>query len=202
MRRFPRREAEVAQLARRVVVGLTENADDFPSPPLDPAELQEALDAYQKARLKTVEARAAFAEAVQAKEEALQTLILGTKTELRYAELAVNYDGTKLKALGWRKRKEPTPMQPPGPATDLDVKREGSGWVSLDWKKPKEGGAVAFYQLQVRHHGKGEWREAGRYFETAIVLRDQERGVELEYCVVTVNKAGEGLRSNAITALL
>ena len=124
------------------------------------------------------------------------------KTELRYAELAVNYNDRKLNQLGWRKRKEPTPMQPPGAATNLAVKREGRGWVSLDWKKPKDGGPVAYYQLEVRHTGKGEWRDAGRYFEAATVLKDQERGVELEYCVVTVNKAGEGLPSNVVTALL
>lgn len=202
MRRFPRREAEVAELARQIVVGLTENTHDFPSPPLYPAELQKSLDAYQAAYLKTVDARAALAEAVQAKDEALETLVLGVKTELRYAELAVKYNDTKLNQLGWRRRKEPTPMLPPGAATHLAVKREGPGWVSLDWKKPKDGGPVAFYSVQVRHIGKGEWREAGRYFETAIVLRDQERGVELEYCVITVNKAGEGLLSNVVTALL
>ena len=93
-------------------------------------------------------------------------------------------------------------MQPPGQATHLEVKREGPGWVSLDWKKPKDGGPVAFYLVQVRHHGKGDWREACRHFETTIVLKDQERGVELEYCIVTVNKAGEGPPSNAVTALL
>ncbi len=202
MRRFPRREAEVAELARQIVVGLGENPYDFPSPPLAPGELQKLLEAYDEAHLDAVAARAAFAQAVSDKDEALQALILGMKTDLRYAELAVNYSNTKLKPLGWRKRKEPSPMQPPGAARNLEVKREGLGWVSLDWKKPKDGGPVAFYQLLVRHHGKGEWREAGRCFETAIMLENQERGVELEYCVVTVNKVGEGLESNSVTALL
>lgn len=202
MRRFPRREAEVAALARQIVFGLAENVDDFPSPPLEPQALQEALDVYNEAHLDTVEAKAALAKAVNVKDQALKTLVLGMKTDLRYAELAVNYNDTKLKQLGWRKRKEPTPMQPPGSARQLNVKREGRGWVSMDWKKPKDGGPVAFYSVQVRHHGKGEWREAARHFETAIVLKDQERGVELEYCVVTVNKAGEGLASNAVTVLL
>ena len=34
------------------------------------------------------------------------------------------------------------------------------------------------------------------------VLAEQERGVELEYRVVTLNKAGEGLESNIVTAVL
>ena len=202
MRRFPRREAEVAELARQIVAGLGENPDDFPTPPLTPERLQKLLEAYQEAHLEAVGARAAFAQAVDAKDEALQTLIRGMKTELRYAEFAVNYDNAKLKPLGWRKRKEPSPMLPPGLVRNLDVKREGSGWVSLNWKKPDEGGPVAFYQIQVRHLGRGEWQEDVRCFETAIVLKDQERGIELEYTVVAINKAGEAEPSNVVTALL
>ncbi len=202
MRRFPRREAEVSELARQIVVGLGENPDDFPSPPLAPEGLQELLEAYKDAHLHTVETRAAYAQAVSAKDEALHALVLGMKTDLRYAELAVSYDNIKLKPLGWKKRKEPTPMQPPGSARTLDVQREGAGWVSLTWKKPEDGGPVAFYQIQVRHLGEDEWREDARCFETATVLEGQERGMELEYCVVTVNKAGEGLPSNIVTAVL
>jgi hypothetical protein len=39
-------------------------------------------------------------------------------------------------------------------------------------------------------------------FETKIELTEQERGVELMYRVVTLNKAGEGLPSNIVNALL
>ena len=202
MRRFPRREAEIAELADLIVSGMMTNPDDFPSPPIPPAKRQQTLDAYVEAHNDTMMARAAFAETVAVKDKALKTLVRDMKLQLSYAEHAVGFNNSKLKAIGWRKRKEPAPMLPPGSATDLDVKREGPGWVSLVWRKPKDGGPVAFYTLQVRHHGKGDWREAGRYFETATVLKDQERGVELEYCVVTVNKAGEGPRSNVVTALL
>ena len=202
MRRLPRREADIAELARLLVAGLQENADDFPTPPMGPEELQKALDTYQEAHNETLIARAAFREAVKVKDEALLELVHGMKADLRYAELAVRYDNAKLKPLGWRKRKEGTPMQPPGPARELEVKREGPGWASLAWKKPSEGGAVAYYQLQVRHLGKSEWQDDARCFETAIVAENQERGVELEYCVVTFNKAGEGLESNTVTVLL
>ena len=80
--------------------------------------------------------------------------------------------------------------------------REGRGDVALRWRKPKDGGHIAIYLIQVRHFGQGEWRDAGRSFKTAVVLEDQERGVELEYCVVAINKAGEGLESNSVTVLL
>ena len=76
------------------------------------------------------------------------------------------------------------------------------GWVRLSWKKPKDGGPIAFYQLRVRHHGKADWRDDAQCFETETVLENQERGIELEYCVVAVNKVGEGLESNIVAVLL
>ena len=202
MRKFPRREADVAALARQVIAGLTENVEDFPSPPLGAAEIQSLLDAYKTALDAKMLARAAAAEASKAKDEALRSLIDGMKTELRYAEDAVKYDNAKLKSLGWRGRKEPTPMSVPGQAMYMDVVREGPGWISLKWKKPKDGGTLATYLVQVSHAARGDWRPAGLCFETNTVLNDQERGVELEYRVVTLNKAGEGLPSNVVTALL
>jgi len=202
VRRFPRREAEIAELADLIVSGMMTNSDDFPSPPIPPAKLKQTLDAYVEAHNDTVMARAAFAETVAVKDKALKNLVRDMKLQLSYAEHAVGFNNSKLKAVGWRKRKEPTPMSPPGSARNLDVKREGPGWVSLDWKKPEDGGPVAYYQIQVRHHGKGAWRDDARCFETATVLKGQERGVELEYHVVTVNKAGEGLPSNVVTVLL
>jgi hypothetical protein len=202
MRRFPRREAEIAELARQIISGLRERGEDFPAPPIPPEELEKTLDAYVDAHNNTVAAKTAFAGAVKAKDEVLGKLVRDMKLQLSYAEHAVGFNNTKLKALGWRKRKEPSAMQPPGAARYLSVKREGPGWVSLQWKKPKGGGPVAFYQIQVRHHGKAEWRDDARCFETATVLDDQERSVELEYRVITVNKAGEGLESNIVSVLL
>jgi len=202
VRRFPRREAEIAALARSIISGMIENPEDFPSPPIPSEDLRKTLDAYVRAHNETVLARAALAESVQEKDKALNTLVRDMKLQLSYAEHAVGFDNTKLGAIGWRKRREAAPMQPPGPARHLSVKREGPGWVSIDWKKPKGGGPVAYYQIQVRHHGTAEWRDDARCFETATVLQNQERGVELEYRVVTFNKAGEGLESNIVSVLL
>ena len=202
MRRFPRREAEIAELAHSIAAGMIENPDDYPSPPIPPEDLRKTLDAYVRAHNETVLARAAFAESVVEKDRALKTLVRDMKLQLSYAEHAVGFNNARLKSIGWRKRREPSPMQPPGSARHLNVKREGPGWVSIDWKKPKGGGSVAYYQIQVRHHGKAEWRDDARCFETATVLENQERGVELEYRVVTFNKAGQGLESNIVTVLL
>ena len=202
MRRFPTREADVAALARQIVAGLTENAEFFPTPPLAPVELQSALDAYRRTHAAAVSARAAAAAAFDEKNEALQELIYGMKAELRYAEHAARHDDAKLKSLGWRKRKESVTTAPPGSARSLAVKREGPGWVCLEWKKPEDGGVVATYQVQVCSADKSEWETVELCFETLTVLVEQERGVDLTYRVVTLNKAGDGLASNTVTVVL
>lgn len=202
MRRFPTREAEVAALARQIVSGLTENAEHFPAPPLPPAELQKALDAYVRKHEAAVSARAAAALAFDEKDEALQELVYGMKAELRYAEHAVRYDEAKLKTLGWRKRHKSAAVSAPGSARSLEVRREGPGWVCLDWKRPEDGGVVATYQVQLYRPDTREWQTIELCFDTLTVLTDQERGVDLIYRVVTLNKAGEGLASNTVTVVL
>jgi hypothetical protein len=42
----------------------------------------------------------------------------------------------------------------------------------------------------------------GLAIETEVTLNNQKRGKELEYCVIAVNKAGEGEPGNTVTAVL
>ncbi len=57
---------------------------------------------------------------------------------------------------------------------------------------------------QSNRHGNKEkdWQIVSLSFKTMIELKDQNRGVDLAYRVITVNKAGEGLPSNVVTAVL
>ena len=84
----------------------------------------------------------------------------------------------------------------------LEVKREGPGWVFLDWKRPSDGGVVGAYHVQVSANGAGQWEDVSTCFDTMAVLTSQERGVELSYRVVAVNRVGEGVPSNTVTAVL
>jgi hypothetical protein len=124
------------------------------------------------------------------------------KGVLRYAEHAVKSHDGKLRKIGWRGRKEPSQLEPPGAPRTLEVMREGRGWIYLDWKTPAEGGAVSAYRVLTRTSGATEWTEAVLCFESMTVLTDQPQGVELEYQVIAVNKAGESLPSNLITVAL
>jgi hypothetical protein len=204
MARFPSRESDVAALASQMITGLTEEAETFSAPPRAPADLEASLEAYKSAQEAAVVARSAAAEAKDIKDDALDRLIDDMRAVLRYAEDTVNGDGAKLQALGWSGRSDPAAPRAPGQARALEVKREGPGWVYLDWKKPVDGGVVAAYHIQVLRDGEDEnkWRDVTICFDTMAVLTDQERGVQLKYRVVTVNRVGEGLPSNTVTATL
>jgi hypothetical protein len=202
MARFPRREADIATLASQMITGLTEHAEAFQSPPRSPEELQASLEAYVRQHEAAVLAKAAASEAYADKDEALQALTDDMKLVLSYAENTAKGDPEKLQALGWDARRDATSPQPPGQVLALEVKREGPGWLYLDWKKPSDGGLVAAYHVQLQKDGTGEWADISTCFDTLAVLTSQQRGVDLTYRVVAVNRYGEGLPSNTVTATL
>ncbi len=204
MARFPSREADVAALASQLITGLTEAADDFPAPPRAPADLQAALEIYRTAREAAAVARSTAEEEKDVKDDALDNLIDDMRAVLRYAEDAVDGDNAKLEALGWSGRSKPVAPRSPGQARALEVKREGPGWVYLDWKRPVDGGVVSAYHIQVLRDGEDEhsWNDISICFDTMAVLTEQERGVLLKYRVVTVNRVDRGVPSNTVTATL
>jgi len=202
MARFPTREAEIAALAGDIIHGLTQYTEDFPAPPVAAPELQTAVDTYVAARESAVTAEGTAAEAFDTKDEALQALIDGMRAILRYAEGIARYDEGKLKLLGWSARRTRTQLEQPGQVRTLEVKKEGPGWVFLDWKPSFEGGVVAAYRIQHRQRADGSWQDVGMSVETEMVMGNQERGTELEYRVFAVNKAGEGESSNVVSAVL
>jgi hypothetical protein len=202
MPRFPTREADIAALAGTMVYGLTEFPENFPSCPVPVEDLQQALDRYTRAKESAATAQGAAAAAFAEKEEAMGELTEKMKDVLRHAERAAREDESMLKNIGWSARKEPGTLELPGAPRTLEVKREGRGWVYLDWKTPADGGAVAAYRVMRRVRGESEWVEAGLCFESMTVLTDQQQNVELEYQVIAVNKAGDSLPSNLITVAL
>jgi hypothetical protein len=202
MARFPGREAEVASLAGTMVFGLTENAEDFPDSPVSVEVLQEALMRFNGAKESAAAAQGAAAEAFEAKADAMQDLSDKMKNVLRYAEIVVGPEEGKLKNIGWSRRSDPVEMQPPGAPRTLEVKREGKGWVYLDWKTPAEGGTVSAYRVLSRTSGDTDWNELLLSFESMTVLTDQPQGVDLEFQIVAINKAGVSLPSNLISISL
>jgi len=202
MATFPRTEAEIAALALVVREGLSRATEDFPTPPISPEELQTRLDAYNAAMTAIVAAQSVTRERHALKNDALAALVDAVKANLRYAQIAVRDEPEKLALLGWgppRVRKE-TPV--PGEVRDATILQHGPGWILLDWKAPVDGGAAVAYTVRRRRRGESAWLDIATSVNTEELIRDQERGVELEYCVVAVNKAGVGNPSAVVEVTL
>jgi hypothetical protein len=199
---FPDREAQIKALAQNIVTGLTENAVDFPAPPVAAGDLQALLDSLITLCDEQTAAQATAEQATETKRAALTELVTAMKADLRYAEDAVNHNDAKLTALGWGGKAGPTALAVPGQPRSLEAPQQGEGWLFLDWKKPADGGAVAAYQIQRRERPSGAWSLVSMAIESEATLNNQERGKDWEYRVVATNKAGESVPSNTVAAVV
>jgi len=202
MARFPSREAEVKSLAQNIVTGLTANAVMYPAPPVLPAALQAKLDSFITLCDELVAAQGAAEQVAATKKAGLEELVDAMKSDLRYAEDTVAYDDAKLTLLGWGGKATGVALQPPGQARTLEAPRQGEGWVFLDWKEPADGGAVASYKIERRLRPAGDWALISVALESEATLNNQERNKDWEYRVIAVNKAGEGVPSNTVAAVV
>ena len=202
MARFPTRENDVTVLAEDMIEGLSQHGDTFPSPPSGPDEVRELLELYKSAREAAAAAEGAARDAHDAKDQALSDLSDKMKANLRYAEITVGQDEGRLNLIGWGPRRTPSSLQAPGRARDLEVVRSGKGWIYLDWKQPVDGGQPAAYKVQCSHPEDGQWRDVGTAIETELLLSNQERGVDLHYHVIAMNRTGQAEPSNIVRVVL
>ncbi len=202
MARFPDREAEIKALAQNIVTGLAANAADFPTPPVASVALAALLDSFITLGDEQVAAQAAAEQVTATKNAGLDELVTAMRADLRYAEDAVNYDDAKLSSLGWGGKAAPTALAVPGQPRALEAPSQGEGWVFLDWKKPADGGAVAAYKIERRERPAGDWTLISMAIESEATLNNQERGKEWEYRIIATNKAGDGVPSNTVAAVV
>jgi hypothetical protein len=202
MARFPARENDIAVLAEDLIAGLSEHTEHFPTPPVTTEEMQGSYQTYKEARDAAVRAEGTARDAYDVKDEALDELTEQMKANLKYAEFAANGEEGKLNLLGWGSRRSAKRLEQPDRPRDLEVARSGKGWVFLDWKAPLIGGEVAAYKVQVAHPEEGVWKDVGMSVVTELLVNDQERGVDLQYHVIAVNRAGEGGPSNIVRVVL
>jgi hypothetical protein len=199
--RFPKTEPKIAQLAQRIADGLAHAAQQFPRPPVPPAALQEQLHDYEAKNAELVKARAEAKIRRVDKDKALKTLKDSMRVNLRYAELTARKHPEQLIQLGWRARRRRTPLKPPGEVRNIKIRGEGDTWLLLTWEAPDDGGEVTMYQIQ-RREPKGGWKDLTTSIDRLELLRDQPRGVELEFRVLAKNRAGTGGPSATVQAVL
>ena len=202
---YPSREADILRLAHDIAAGLAAHPDVFPSPPHSPEDFQQALAAHDANREAHIVAHATAARSTVAKGASLATVEAMSTSTIRFAENITRGDDGKLQLIGWggRRARTLTVVEPPAQVRTLELVREGKDWVFLDWKEPLEGGEIAAYRVQRRkREGGGDWVDVGMSVESEVTLNGQEAGVEYEYRVIAVNKAGEGPPSNIVRAVL
>jgi len=203
MSKFPKEEAKIMELAREMADGLAANTEIYPAPPVATADIQAAITTCITARDAVLATQSALEKNIATKNEAFGALSDLLKSDLRYAENTVKYDDASLKLIGWGGRHAATPLAIPGQTRSLHAPAQGEGWIQLAWKKPLDGGKVAAYRLQRRAPTESSaWLDAGMAVEPEITLTNQERGKALEYCVVAVNKMGDGEVSNTVSVVL
>ena len=202
MARFPLREAAVMTLAQNMATGLAGNGAVYPMPPVTAAVLQAELDDLIAQCDAVVAARAAAELATANKAATLAKLTDSMKFVLRYAEEAVDYDDAQLSLLGWGAKAAPKALTAPGQVGTLAILEQGEGWVKLAWNKPADGGTVASYKVERRERPSGTWTLIALAMETGTTLTQQERGKDWEYRIIAANKAGEGMASNTVGAVV
>ena len=204
--KFPKSEAEIMKLAQNMISGFTDNPTVFPAPPFTPTQQQTRLTAVKTKINDVVQKTAEKEQAVDDKDAEMLAMTEEMKECIGYAEYVTKGDDAKLKLIGWSGRAEPQKQLPPGQPRGFEIVEQGAGWVHFDWKDAKgaeAGGAVQMYKLLARPlKSAGDMKEIGASVVSEITLTDQPRGVETEYAVVAVNKAGQSQPSNSITLTL
>jgi hypothetical protein len=201
MATFPRTEADLMELTDRMVSGLDEYRDIFPSPPVNASEIRAAFDEFVRVSHEAQAAAFAAKEKYAEKDAVLHKLKSLVRANVRYAEGQARHDTGKLRLIGWGPRKQKSKSRPPGQVMGLEVVEEGTDWVVLRWKKPRDGGAVGAYKVMMCVADR-EWRLAESTANTEARLEDLEGAVTLSFYVIAINKVGEGLESSTVTAVL
>jgi len=209
MPRFPAQQAEILALTEAMIGGYTEHPALFPS--ADTALVQSVRDAYYVAADAQREAGAAARIATEAKQAALAEVQAVIKRQLKLSQTDNTANPENLKYIGWGPRAAAQPIEAPGQPLALKSVDEGAGTLLIEWKRParRSGGPVRTYTIERRDLTIGqspgqwsEWRQTAIALETNAPLKDQPRGVQLEYRVKAINKTGQSPPSNAIAVVL
>ncbi len=201
MMECPEREADIVEFALWMAECLEQHPDALPGIPVSAAELRAAVDACHAAQTASVVADSTLRERHETKDQALVAAKDAMKANLRYADVEVRGQPEKLSGLGWGGRPGATDREPPGEVRDIALRSEGDTWLVLEWRPPIDGGPAATYRVQRRRRG-GAWEFVATAVDNDCLLSGQPRGIEFEYRVIAVNKAGTGQPSATVTVVL
>jgi hypothetical protein len=197
---LPESEDAILALAMRMIEAMEREPDRFRRAPHSAGDLRAAVEKARAALAASDAAEAAQREALTRSEQALRALKDGLQRELWSVEVEVRGEREKLSGLGWG-GSEATDRVAPGAPRDLTIGSQHGVNVVLEWRPPADGGPAAAYRVQRRKAGR-PWRYVATAEDNACLLSDQPLGIEMDYRVAAVNKAGTGPPSATVTVLL
>ena len=202
---FPAQQAKILALADAMIAGYTDHAALFPSS--NPARLTSLRDVYNTAANNQTEALAAAQLATEAKQAALAQLQWEMRKQLKKSQVDSCDNPENLNFIGWGPRRAAQVLKVPGQPVELKSIEESAGILTIAWRRPSRGsgGRVQTYIIERRElskDGSGPWKQAGISLDKKATLKDQPRGVQLEYRIKAINKAGESGPSNTIAVVL
>lgn len=209
MPRYPTQQAQMLALSKDMIAGYTDKPALFPN--ADVALLQSLQDAYYAASAAQTEAATVAQLATEAKQEAMAGLRADMKRQLKQSQVDTVSNPENLNYIGWGRRHDGHSIEAPGQPMRLRSVDEGESTLLIEWKRPARGsgGPVTTYFIESRQLTKDEgsggesgWRHEAASLETTITLKNQPRGVQLEYRVKAINKAGQSNPSNTIAVVL
>ena len=213
MPRYPTRQAQKLALIEAMIGGYTDHAGLFPS--ADVALLQSVRDAYCDATAAQTEAIAKASLATEARQAAVAQMDAVMQRQLKLSQTDNTISPDNLKYIGWGPRAAARSIEPPGQPMRLESVDEGAGTLLIEWKRPVRGsgGPVRTYiierrDLTIEKTGDGgarrgnKWKQTAISLETRATLKDQPRGIQLEYRIRAINKAGQSEPSNTIAVVL
>ncbi len=83
-----------------------------------------------------------------------------------------------------------------------EIAASAQGAAAEAFEEKEDAVSVSAYRVFSRTSGETEWKQLVLSFESMTVLTDQPQGVDLEFQVIAINRAGESPPSNLLTVNL
>jgi len=199
---YPTTEAGKIILGHQLIAGLTADSALDDESPVDSAALQTRLTSFLAKRDASTAAAAASKTATRDKNSELGLYDLDMKQILDFLEMKSRTDPGLLDRFGLGEESERHQTGAPGQPRTLEAPAQGNAFLFLDWKEALDGDEPTHYRVLRRQLPDGRQEDVGSTNISEITLSGQPRGVELEYCVIAVNKAGESAPSNTVSVVL
>ena len=195
MGKFPTKDADTTTLCRKMIIGYTTYPADFSH--ADVQTLQGDLTLFDDGAMAVTNAKAALKAAAQLFKTYRTRLRKNMMAQGKQSQLDTNNNPAKLAEIGWTPPSPKTPVVQPGEPRDFTAVVQNTTSVQFSWKAPAKGsgGKVRDYRIDRRESTGGtmynDWHELVVVTGKKTLIRDQPRGVQLEYRVVAMNNGGE-----------